>query len=700
MNRTGRAAYCWRTTDAPGIGVAVLARRGSHEGVVGTGHDGWPAEAKAVADVREHMPASGVALHSEQDIPPRWREIYHLANKLTSTRVGQARGQALRASLRRPEAREDEGERGRIRYMNPSSFPGGIDRLHGMFRRATDVARAAWGWTPGDVDIFPMKASRRAAGEAYVGGIGDIGPKKIRLNLGILRDYSDDSIVDVILHELCHHRREEIRPIPKIRHDRIFCELLSAASPGATRSEPRCDRFIPTRPNPRTDAQRPSARPRPMPFPTYDLAVGDSLWWAAHDPRIWGEPVQWFTDNPSTARAYMEGRYGEEGDWATMYFDVRRAARLVHMRDWGDLDRLARFLRVDHDGDPHDIAPALCAAGYDGWWIDEGEFDGADVMLCNPREHVAELHLVDQGDGWTGEDPRLNPARGERRQRPLVAASGEEDPEARVFARGFCGEFAAALHELFGYDLAAFYARSVHGDVLLHAFALHPQFPGVVIDAFGEARLADVRRAVVAPRGARVVRRAVTIADLDAEGMVGLYPEVVEQARDFIRARPERFGTSGRNLPAGRRAGRRDGTTPRRLRMRPAPRPNPGRPLRAQLAELRPQMAAAAQVVYDDWGQNDDGFDEEFGEGGICDRVAEALWRVIDNGIPDVEIRDGGWDGDDHAYLIAQRGQKAFVVDIPPRVYETGGGYSWRKRKGVRFDAADVVIEETDAVDE
>lgn len=430
------------------------------------------------------------------------------------------------------------------------------------------------------------------------------------------------------------------------------------------------------RPNPRTAAQRPSARRRPMPFPAYDLAVGDSLWWAAHDPRIWGEPVQWFTDNPSTAREYMEGRYGKEGDWATMYFDVRRAARLVHMRDWGDLDRLARFLRVDHDGDPHDIAPALCAAGYDGWWIDEGEFDGADVMLCNPREHVAELHLVDQGDGWTGEDPRPNPSRRRRPSSPSTYA----DPGLWQQAKEEALRRAGGRHSARAMQTAGVLYRAAGGRYRGPPTAAQRSLAKWTYEGWTTAT--GERACRQTARGTRCDRYLPRAAWQD------LTPA---QALATRRAKLRAASQYVPNTPAARAAGRR---------ARTAPRPNPGRPLHAQLAELRPQMAAAAQAVYDDWGQNDDGFDEEFGEGGICDRVAEALWRVIDNGIPDVEIRDGGWDGDDHAYLIAQRGQKAFVVDIPPRVYETGGGYSWRKRKGVRFDAADVVIEETDAVDE
>lgn len=105
---------------------------------------------------------------------------------------------------------------------------------------------------------------------------------------------------------------------------------------------------------------------------------------------------------------------------------------------------------------------------------------------------------------------------------------------------------------------------------------------------------------------------------------------------------------------------------------------------------LRPRLAAAAQQVYDGW--EGDGEDPELGSGGICDEVAEIMGNVISERVSDVEIFDGGQDGDDHAWVIAQRDGEAYGVDIPPGVYESGGGYNWRKRAGVTIQPDHVVV--------
>ena len=103
-------------------------------------------------------------------------------------------------------------------------------------------------------------------------------------------------------------------------------------------------------------------------------------------------------------------------------------------------------------------------------------------------------------------------------------------------------------------------------------------------------------------------------------------------------------------------------------------------------------MAAAAQKIYDEWAQNSEGIDEELGSGGICDGVAEALGTIISESIDEAELFEGGHQGDDHAFVIAQRGAEAFGVDIPSGVYEYGGGYNWRKKKGVKFSPEYIVI--------
>jgi hypothetical protein len=105
--------------------------------------------------------------------------------------------------------------------------------------------------------------------------------------------------------------------------------------------------------------------------------------------------------------------------------------------------------------------------------------------------------------------------------------------------------------------------------------------------------------------------------------------------------------------------------------------------LKTDLEHLRFEMAEAAQKVYDEWAQDEKGDDEELGSGGICDGVAEAIAGVIVSSLQNVETFDGGQEGDDHAWTIAQRDGEAFGVDINQRVYEIGGGYHWKKKPNV-----------------
>lgn len=115
-------------------------------------------------------------------------------------------------------------------------------------------------------------------------------------------------------------------------------------------------------------------------------------------------------------------------------------------------------------------------------------------------------------------------------------------------------------------------------------------------------------------------------------------------------------------------------------------------PLFQKLNELRSDLAQAAQLVIDEWSQNEEGFDEDLGNGGICDLVSQAMADVIVGSMADVEIVDGGHDGDDHAWLIVVDANEAVGVDIPPGVYETGGGYSWKKIEDVEIEPTDVVL--------
>ena len=45
--------------------------------------------------------------------------------------------------------------------------------------------------------------------------------------------------------------------------------------------------------------------------------------------------------------------------------------------------------------------------------------------------------------------------------------------------------------------------------------------------------------------------------------------------------------------------------------------------VKSELNHLRPELASAAQSVYDEWEQDEDGNDEMLGGGGICQDIAE-----------------------------------------------------------------------------
>jgi hypothetical protein len=116
-------------------------------------------------------------------------------------------------------------------------------------------------------------------------------------------------------------------------------------------------------------------------------------------------------------------------------------------------------------------------------------------------------------------------------------------------------------------------------------------------------------------------------------------------------------------------------------------------PFGQQLMALRPQMAHAAQQIYNAWdqGANPEGGDWEVGFGGICDQISRAVADVIVSSV-EADVRDGGQPGDDHAYIIAYNETEAYGIDISPSTYETGGGYTWQKVPDVQFDPEDVEI--------
>ncbi|NTF17202.1 hypothetical protein G6L37_02000 [Agrobacterium rubi] len=93
------------------------------------------------------------------------------------------------------------------------------------------------------------------------------------------------------------------------------------------------------------------------------------------------------------------------------------------------------------------------------------------------------------------------------------------------------------------------------------------------------------------------------------------------------------------------------------------------------LVSLFPQLASAAQSEYDAWQQDDDGMDEELGSGGICHLIADQMVSILsDEGFEATPTHSEGV-GENHVWVTAQIAEGVVSVDIPPGVYETGGGF-------------------------
>jgi hypothetical protein len=97
------------------------------------------------------------------------------------------------------------------------------------------------------------------------------------------------------------------------------------------------------------------------------------------------------------------------------------------------------------------------------------------------------------------------------------------------------------------------------------------------------------------------------------------------------------------------------------------------------------QLAQAAQGVYNQWEVDEEGMDPEYGGGGICQDIAEAMVGVLDKfGIEAMTVDSQGMD-DQHVWAVAKFREGVYEFDIPPSTYERGSGYTWTKIPGVEF---------------
>jgi hypothetical protein len=105
------------------------------------------------------------------------------------------------------------------------------------------------------------------------------------------------------------------------------------------------------------------------------------------------------------------------------------------------------------------------------------------------------------------------------------------------------------------------------------------------------------------------------------------------------------------------------------------------------LKSILPQLADAAEEVYNNWEQDEEGYSHEYGYGGICDRVADAMASKYDQLRPSDLI---DWESftmykeyECHTdfYVVNHKIKEVIEIGLPPHAYETGGGYNWKKNE-------------------
>lgn len=113
----------------------------------------------------------------------------------------------------------------------------------------------------------------------------------------------------------------------------------------------------------------------------------------------------------------------------------------------------------------------------------------------------------------------------------------------------------------------------------------------------------------------------------------------------------------------------------------------------ADLKKLSPLFIEAAKKIYDEWEQDENGFSESYGAGGICDDIADAILSII--------AQNTNYEGftfyDEYSYHTSvyvfycyedeEVGNTGYLisVDLPYNYYEKGAGYNWTKIQDVEF---------------
>lgn len=102
------------------------------------------------------------------------------------------------------------------------------------------------------------------------------------------------------------------------------------------------------------------------------------------------------------------------------------------------------------------------------------------------------------------------------------------------------------------------------------------------------------------------------------------------------------------------------------------------------LTALFHQISQIGQKEYDQWSQDETGYDEAVGHGGICHLIADQIVMFLDK--MGYESLTHSLDSEVHVLVVVKLTDGIYWIDIPYHLYETGGGYVWKKKPNIIFD--------------
>jgi len=110
-----------------------------------------------------------------------------------------------------------------------------------------------------------------------------------------------------------------------------------------------------------------------------------------------------------------------------------------------------------------------------------------------------------------------------------------------------------------------------------------------------------------------------------------------------------------------------------------------------KIKSLLPKLAKKSQEVYDNWDEENI---DEYAGGGICHIIADELSDELSK--HDIDASSLTHPFKQHVYNVAYDidSKTALIIDLPEYVYETGGGYSWKKIHDVEITPNDFVVKE------